>query len=98
MKADCEVCKRLKGDKFDSNDCKDCLPELMDENKDAARVYLLCRDQAIMAPMGGPVALNHMAVHEAMRLYEVEDRRGCFEKVLKVFQHFLEKSREENES
>jgi hypothetical protein len=32
--------------------------------------------------MGTPYGINQVAVHEAMRLYGVEDKKNCFEKVL----------------
>ncbi|GFK95444.1 hypothetical protein NNJEOMEG_03307 [Fundidesulfovibrio magnetotacticus] len=51
-------------------------------NRDAARVYLACRRQLIFAGMGRPVDINHLAVHEAMRLFRVRDAVDCFEKVL----------------
>lgn len=51
-------------------------------------IYLVTRDQLIMG-MNGPVALNHEAVHRAMELYEVENKRQCFEKVLALSNHFF---------
>lgn len=57
---------------------------------------MVTRGQLIFAPMGGVVDINHLAVHEAMRLYRVADRKSCFEKVLKLAHHFLEKAREES--
>ena len=65
----------------------------MAENEDAETVYLAVRDQFIMSP-AGPVSINQMAVHAAMDMYEVEDRVGCFEKVLKLYGHFLKKDQE----
>jgi hypothetical protein len=37
----------------------------------------------------GPVALNQLAVHEAMRLYGVAHPVDCFEKVVQVSRHEL---------
>jgi hypothetical protein len=31
---------------------------------------------------GGPVDINHHAIHEAMDLYDIKDKRECFERVL----------------
>lgn len=45
--------------------------------------------------MAGAVALNQMAIHRAMELYEIEDRRGCFEKVIALGRHFVRKQAEE---
>lgn len=41
------------------------------------------QDQYIVG-MGGAVAINQMAIHAAMDLYEIEDRKTCFEKVVMV--------------
>jgi hypothetical protein len=66
------------------------------------RIYLVCKDQLIFQPggmgAGMPVDINHQAVHEAMRLYGVQDRKGCFEKVLRLSSHFIEKRIEEREA
>jgi len=66
----------------------------MEENQDAASIYVLVRNQYIFGPRG-PVDINHHSIHEAMRLYGVRDRRGCFEKVLRLASHFIEKIRME---
>jgi len=42
----------------------------------------------------GPVDINQLAVHAAMILYGVEDQRRCFEKVLLVFDHWLNLKKE----
>lgn len=69
----------------------------MEENVDAAQIYVICRNQLIMS-MNGPIDINHLAIHEAMRLYGVENRRECFEKVVKVSDYFLEKYRRERDA
>ncbi len=58
------------------------MPPLMPENEDAELVYLMVQDQYIMAPMGGPVAINQVAIHDAIRLYDVADPVDCFERVV----------------
>lgn len=45
--------------------------------------------------MSGPIALNQMAIHAAMELYDVFDRRDCFQKVVKLGQHFIAKEHDE---
>ncbi len=52
-------------------------------------IYLLCYKQMLYAGMGTPVDIIHMAVHEAMRLYEVRNRKECFQKVLRASSHML---------
>lgn len=46
------------------------------------------QDQYIVG-MGGAVAVNQMAIHAAMELYQIEDRRTCFEKVVMVCRKIL---------
>jgi hypothetical protein len=47
--------------------------------------------------MAGVVDINHVAVHEAMKLYRIENRRECFEKVLRLAANFIEEMREQSE-
>lgn len=74
-------------------DCRTCLPECLPENEDAERIYFIVQDQYILG-MGGAVAVNQMAIHAAMELYDVTYRRDCFEKVLKLSRHFINKQAE----
>ena len=39
--------------------------------------------------------INHQAIHEAMKLYDVENRRACFEKVLVMGAKWIERLRED---
>jgi len=43
----------------------------------------------------GPIALNHMAVHEAMKLYQIENKIDTFEKVIDVGRYFVNKWHED---
>jgi hypothetical protein len=38
-KPDCSICKTLKGDSFDWADCIICIPNQMEENVDAEKIY-----------------------------------------------------------
>lgn len=87
-KPKCETCKKVKGDKWDAADCKVCVPPLMPENEDAALVYMIVHGQFIMG-LNGAVALDQKAVHEAMRLYRINDRIDCFEKVVRLGQGII---------
>lgn len=58
------------------------MPPLMEENREAARVYMAVCNQFVMAPMGGPVDIDFRAIEVAMDIYSVQDRRACFEKVV----------------
>ena len=44
----------------------------------------------------GPIDINHQAIHETMRLYEVKNKQQCFEKVLIMSQEWLTKMREKS--
>ena len=44
----------------------------------------------------GPIDVNHEAIHRAMELYEIKDKRACFEKVLVMAQNWMDKARENN--
>jgi len=61
--------------------CDTCRETPLKENEDALRIFYLVRNQFIMG-FNGPVEISHQAIHEAMRLYEVENKRECFEKVI----------------
>ena len=76
--------KKVKGDKWDPDHCAVCTPPLMPENEDAVRIFMIVQNQFIMSGMGGPVAIDQVAIHEAMRLYQIRDRRRCFEQVLEL--------------
>ena len=46
----------------------------------------------------GIIDINHMAIWKAIEEYEVKDRVGCFEKVLKVFEDMKERTNKKNAS
>jgi hypothetical protein len=59
----------------------------------------MTQDQLIFAGMGGmPVAVNQLAIHKTMELYEIEDRVATFEKVVKVSRHIIGKQNEEQKA
>ena len=51
-----------------------------------------------MSGMGGPVAINQMAIHAAMDLYEVEFKQDCFEKVIAACRELIDESKEKQQS
>ena len=52
--------------------CKSCRPELEQVNIPYFTLYYYCQDQYIMGE-GGPVALNMLAINQAMQDYHVDD-------------------------
>ena len=71
-----------------------CIPPPMPGNYDAERIYFIVQDQMIVG-MSGAVAINQVAIHEAMRLYRVGDRQDCFEKVVMVCRAVLKADHEQ---
>jgi hypothetical protein len=61
--------------------CNTCKELPSEENEDAVNIFELVKYQLIMS-VNGPIEINHQAIHEAMRLYRIEKRRECFEKVI----------------
>lgn len=85
--------------------CESCRVELVSENRDAARIYMVVRGQtknrlyAQTGPGGAvirdlPVDIDHSAVWSAIDAYRVKDRVGCFEKVCRLFHAVLKEQRE----
>lgn len=68
----------------------------MKENHDAVRVFFLTQNQLIMGP-SGPVDINQLAVHAAIELYGIQDRQGCFEKVMRLSRWHLDRMMERSE-
>ena len=58
-------------------------------------IFFLIRNQLIMG-FDGPVDINHQAIHGAMKLYNVNNPRECFEKVLIMSQNWIERMRNAN--
>ena len=57
----------------------------MEINDEALSIYQICSGQLILAPMGGPIGINILAVKTAMDLYDIEDQKDCMERVLFIF-------------
>lgn len=66
----------------------------MPENEDAEKIFTIVSDQYIMG-QAGPIALNQMAIHEAMKLYEIENKIDTFEKIVDVGRYFVNKWHED---
>lgn len=77
--------------------CDACRVEPCEENREAWRIFNLVRYQLVMG-VNGPVDVNHLAIHAAMDLYGVTDRRDCFEKVLRLSHWWLAKEKAKGEA
>ena len=70
--------------------CETCRVVPFEENRDALEIFFVTQYQLIMGPER-PLDINHLAVHAAIGLYEIEDRKGCFNKVRKLAHWWLTK-------
>ena len=70
------MCAKIHGKRGEETPCDECTPPLLPENADAVVIWSIVQDQVILAPMGGPVAVNQLAIHEAMALYGVAKTSG----------------------
>ncbi len=72
--------------------CVTCRVDLFDDNEEAARIYQVVRRQVVTRFNGREdvvIDVNHVAVWQAIDGYGVRDRRGCFEKVLRLFHEMM---------
>jgi len=89
-KPDCEGCKKIQEFTGKFRLCEECpfivdMPVLFPENYDAMKIWGIIQGQRIIAGMTGvTVDINHLALWKAIDEYEIENRLGCFEKVLKI--------------
>lgn len=69
--------------------CESCRVELVEENRDAARVLMMVRTQTVSTPVkdGMIVDLNLQAVKIAMDLHGVRpgDQLDCFQRVRRAW-------------
>jgi len=70
--------------------CETCIVEQMPDTAEAHKIFNVVRNQLIVG-MGGPVAVNQTAIHEAMRLYGVKNKLECFEKVMVLCRWWIKK-------
>lgn len=96
-KPDCENCKAIWEKKKLPPPCMDCIPFLNENNEEAVSVYTMVANQVITAGMGTVIDIDFKAIDFIMNLYDVKNRKVCFEKVVMLFRHFLEESKKENE-
>ena len=78
--------------------CESCRVELVIENEDAARVFMVVRGQVLTRWNGEqdiPVDLNHLAVWAAIDGLGIADRAGTFGKVVRAW-HEVERAGSES--
>ena len=100
----CDQCREQYGEKSQREGvhieppCATCRVELLPENKDAASVYFLCKRQVITAGEGNmPIDINHLAIWAQIEHRGIKEPVRCFDMVLKLFHHYLEKESKERQ-
>lgn len=69
------------------------MPEFLEENDDAIKIFYLTRNQLIIGD-DGPIEIMHEPVHSAMKLHDIKNRKECFEKVLIMSHDWIKRLRE----
>lgn len=70
--------------------CSTCIPDRVAINENALDIYRFCSGQLIIAPMGGAIDMNILAVKAAMELYGIKEQKDCLERVLFIFRQIRE--------
>jgi len=93
LRPTCPDCREMYAGKAPPEDppCDGCLVELMQENREAAAVYMAVRGQVITAGMGRIIDISLPAIKVEMDLQEVVDQRRVKERVVRLFHKLLEK-------
>jgi hypothetical protein len=90
----CDQCRQIYSERTPPEEppCATCRVDLFDDNEDAARIFQIVRRQVVTRFNGQVdvvIDINHVALWQAIDGYGVRDRRGCFEKVLRLFHELL---------
>lgn len=62
--------------------CDNCRVDILPENSDALKIYMITRNQYIMS-FSGPVDINQLAVWEAIDRFNVKKPVEVFERVIR---------------
>ncbi len=80
VKTVCDRCRETWSRSKKEAPCESCRVELQAENEDAARIFMMVRNQTLSNG-----AINHLAVWAAIDGYGIRDRVETFEKVMRCF-------------
>ena len=92
----CDRCKETWKISKKDPPCETCRVELMEENQDAAEIFMLVRGQ-IISLEERVVDLSIPAVKIIMDQHGVKNQRECMAKIFRTFHYFLNKQRKECE-
>jgi len=72
---------------------------VLEENQDAVKIFMICRRQVITAGMGDVIDINILAVIEAMGVCKIRNQEECLRKVQKLFNicQQIQKDKESND-
>jgi hypothetical protein len=73
--------------------CDTCRVDPVSDNADALKVFFMVQDQYIFVE-GNPIAINHLAIHEAMRLLKIKNRLKCFNNVCRLSSWWINQIKE----
>lgn len=74
--------------------CDTCRPAVNPHNQDAWRIFQIVQTQVVTAGMGDVIGVDFNALNFVMELYDIDNRRECFEKVNVLFNEFHRNRRE----
>lgn len=88
----CPSCRGVYGLKNPPEEppCETCRVELLDENRDAAKIYQITRGQ-VVAVGEHVIDIDQAALWQAIDHYGIPDPVRCFELVNTAFHHTLKK-------
>lgn len=68
--------------------CDVCMPEIMEENQEVLKLYLLVQHQHIMGS-SGPIDLNFQSVKIMMDWMGIKNQKEMFDKVYNLYKKML---------
>ena len=88
--SECDTCEKVHKDHGTLPDCVNCnKPILLPENFDLIQVHSLCRNQLIVAPMGGVIGVDLQAIVTVADLLGIDDKIFLIERMnVFVTEHF----------
>ena len=96
----CDQCRTAYAERTPPGEppCNICRVELIPENREAAEIYMITRNQVITAGMGQVLDISIPAIKIVMDLHPrgISDQWTCLSKVRAAFHHF--KKEEEDRS
>lgn len=67
--------------------CRECVPDVMEANREAVQVWAECRTQVI-AGFNGIIDINLLTVKMVMDLFGIKSQRDCMERVRVMFDEY----------